>query len=165
MGQEDMQSDSVHGFLTVLAEREKDKWHFHQPKNRQYWKVNYSGCKPPCKFFIETDTAQLYLCSPLKIKVWRECRPALYRFALRLNEEIAAIKIGLGHDGNLSIMVEEPWGEQPFVTFEAAVKTLLACYRTYFGDLQLVAQDVTFAERYEDLAYADEKTPIIITTI
>jgi hypothetical protein len=71
---------------------------------------------------------------------------AVYRYLLRLNEEVSSIKFGLDHDGQLSLMIEWPLDGLTFACFEKAIRTLLASHETYYPDIQLVAQNVGLAQ-------------------
>jgi hypothetical protein len=81
------------------------------------------------------------------MQVWAECRLALYRYVLRLNEELSIAKFGLSHDGRLVLMIDWPTHNLSFSAFETAVQVLLTYYETYYPDIQLAAQDTAVARQ------------------
>jgi hypothetical protein len=140
-----MDASHIDAFLSVLQRRAPENWRWVQRAEGRYWIVRYTGCCPPCTFHIEVGPALICFHAALKMQVWAECRLAVYRYALRLNEEMAGAKFGLSYDGQLSLMVEWPCGGLTFASFETAVQTLLACYGAYCSDVRLVAQDADLA--------------------
>ena len=142
-----MSESNIGVFLSVLERREPDNWEFHQDEKNPCWKVQYKGYYPPCNFHIEQGTSFIYLHAPIDIRVWEENRFAFYRYALRLNEEISGAKFGINCEGQLALMVEWYNDQLAFVGFETAVQIVLTYYRTYYADLQLVAQDAELARQ------------------
>lgn len=140
-----MDPSHIDAFLSVLQRRDPDNWRWAQRAESGYWIVRYTGCQPPCTFYIELGPMLICFHAALGMRIWAECRLAVYRYALRLNEEMAGTKFGLSHDGRLSLMVEWPRDSLTFASFETAVQMLLAYYQTYYRDIQLVAQDVDLA--------------------
>jgi hypothetical protein len=95
---------------------------------------------------VEIGPQLVYLHAPLKLLVWPECRLAVYRYALRLNEEMSGAKLCLSPDGQISLNVEWPHEHLTPLTFETAVQILLTYFELYYVDIQLVAQDRDLAE-------------------
>jgi hypothetical protein len=142
-----MDPSHINVFLSILENREKDKWKHKYYPDAHYWKISYSGSQPPCTFHIELGSKLIYLHTDFIIQIWPGCHLAVYRYALRLNEEMSGAKIGLRQDGGLTFMVEWSREERSFASFETAVRTFLEYYRTYFPDIQLVAQDKDVAQQ------------------
>jgi hypothetical protein len=139
-----MDTGQLDVFLSVLERREPGHWRWQRIPGESCWMIMYKGT-PPCTFHIEASSACVHLHATLEIQTWAECRLAVYRYALRLNEEISGAKLGLSHDGQLALMVEFPIEDLAFARFETAVQMLLAYYQTYYSDIQLVAQDMGLA--------------------
>jgi hypothetical protein len=87
--------------------------------------------------------------APLEIQIWPECRLAIYRYALRLNEEMSGAKLSLLANGQLGMNVEWPRENLTPLLFETAVQILISYFELYYADLQLVAQDVDLAKHIE----------------
>jgi hypothetical protein len=141
-----MDTNQVDVFLSVLERREAENWEWHRYPDSNCWLGIYKGYQPPCKFHIEADDSLLYLHAEVHTQIWAECRLALYRYALRLNEELPGAKFGLNNQGQLALMIEWPLDRLTFTTFEAAVQMLLAYYQAYYHDLQMVAQNPILAQ-------------------
>jgi hypothetical protein len=139
-----MDTGHIDVFLSVLERREPQHWHWQRIPGESCWMVMYKGT-PPCKFHVEAGSAFVHLHAAIDIQIWAACRLAAYRYALRLNEEISGTKLGLNHQGQLALMVEFPIEDLAFARFESAIQMLLACYQTYYSDIQLVAQDMSLA--------------------
>lgn len=140
-----MDPSHLDAFLSALERREPDNWEWERFSGNNCWWVKYTGCLPPCQFHIEVGPVFVYLHVALGIHIWAECRLAVYRYALRLNEEISGAKFGLSHDGQLALMVGWPRDSLTFASLETAIKMLLTYYETYYPDIQQVAQDVALA--------------------
>ena len=156
-----MDTNQIDGFLSVLERREPENWDWKQYPKKGYWRAKYSGFLPPCTFYIEVGATFVYLHTTLNIHIWGECRLAVYRYLLRLNEEISGAKFGMAHNGQLTLMVERPVLALIFSEFETAVEVLLTYYQLHYADIQTVAQSVTVAQQitmYEQRARAEEAT-------
>lgn len=143
-----MDATHIDAFLGVLKNREEDKWSYNYQSKDNYWRVHYTGLqsKPlSCTFYIELGPKLMYLHAPLSIVIAPGLHLGVYRYALRLNEEMSGAKIGLSHDGKLSLMGEWPRDTQAFSDFETAIRTLLFYYATYYADIEIVAQDKDIA--------------------
>ncbi len=140
------EASHIESFLQVLEDRAPDDW-WSKYDEHGYWLVKYKGYAPPCQFHIELDAVMMYLYATLSIDIWYECRFALYRYALRLNEELSNAKFGIDPAGQLSLMVEWPRSDLNYVSFETAVQTLLNYHQAYYSDLELVAQDPDLAQQ------------------
>lgn len=141
-----MDAGHIDVFLSVLERRDPQNWQWERYPGAGCWQVTYKGYSPPCKFHIEAGPTFIYFHAAVDIHIWAECRLAVYRYALRLNEEISGAKFGLNHEGQLALMVECLRESLTFASFETAVQMLLAYYQTYHPDIQLVAQDVDLAK-------------------
>jgi hypothetical protein len=131
-------------FLTVLERREPQNWHSTRLGDKDCWAVMHRGI-PPCKFHVEANLGFVCIHAAIEIQIWAACRLAVYRFALRLNEEMSGAKFGLSHDGQLSLMVELSLDDLTYAHFENAVQILLDHYRIYYPDLQMVSQSEELA--------------------
>lgn len=142
-----MKPTRVESFLNVLEQREPDYWQWESEGD--YWRVHYGGCRPPCDFHIEIGPTMLHLHAALKVKIRTHpeliCHLAIYRYALRLNEELVGAKLGMSHNGKLSLMVDWPHASIDFSGFETAVQFLVHSFKYYYHDIQLVAQDFDLA--------------------
>ncbi len=138
-------SSYIDAFLQVLQNRDPDEW-WSRREERGHWSVKYKGWSPPCEFYIELGPTMVYLYSTLNVIIQGECRLAIYRYALRLNEEMSSAKFGLDPDRRLSLMVEWPRDNLTFASFETAVQTLVNYHKTHYLDIQLVAQDIELAK-------------------
>jgi hypothetical protein len=150
-------------YLSVLKNRDEEQWEWARNNQRSspYWFVQYTGFSPPCKFRIHLNPLMIYLyCVYDSLKIYSECRLALYRYMLRQNEELSAAKLGLSHDGKVSLMVEWPTENLSFPTFDTLVRLLLNYHQIYFNDIQLVAQDIELKDHLLELdRYSYEEVP------
>ena len=131
--------------LNNMQARAPDVWKWGPNKQGAFWIVYYTGFQPPCKFYVEVGQHFIYLHAPLEINIWPECRLAVYRYALRLNEEMSGAKLCLSPGGLLSLNVEWPHENLTPLAFETAIQVLLSYFKLYYADIQLVAQDVDLA--------------------
>jgi hypothetical protein len=135
--------------LNNMKTRNPNLWRWGPGKQDAYWIVQYTGYQPPCRFYIEVGPNFIYLHAPLEIQIWPECRLAIYRYALRLNEEMSGAKLSLLANGQLGMNVEWPRENLTPLLFETAVQILISYFELYYADLQLVAQDVDLAKHIE----------------
>ena len=107
-------ASSLRGFLAVMKKQAPDEWDWAEPEQTSalpdlFWcVVTYQASRPPFRFFVEFNEEILcvqYLL-PADTRIHPDCCLALYRILLRLNEELALVKFGLTHQGNITLMGE-----------------------------------------------------------
>jgi hypothetical protein len=142
--------------LNNMKARDPDLWRWGPGKQAAYWNVHYTGYQPPCRFYIEAGQNFIYLHAPLEIRVWPECRLALYRYVLRQNEEMSGAKFSLLADCQLALNVEWPRENLTPVALETAIQILITYFELYYADIQSVAQDVDLARYIESKEVNDQ---------
>jgi hypothetical protein len=141
------ESSYISAFLAVLHNSAPNEWNEARYDKRGCWTVEYKSV-PPCVFHVEVGPTMVYLHSTVDVSVDPGCQLALYRYALRLNEEMSIARFGLDFSGKLSLMVECPRAGLTFASFESAARILVNYYKIHYPDIQLIAQeDVNLAKR------------------
>ena len=100
-----------------------------------------AGPMPTANFRVEIGPFFITFYAEIELAVWAECRLALYRYALRQNEEMINCRLALTQAGDLAFIVEWPRDELDRHELRDRGAILLTYYETCYPNLQLIAQD------------------------
>ncbi len=137
------QSHHINTYLRVLHTREETMWDILERKADQaYWEVKYHGVEPQLTLRIELGPRLLHFHTTLQgLAFYRDNCLALYRYLLRLSDEMSVVKWGVTHEGIVTLSADWPTENPSFGEFETALRLFINYYRLYYDDVQLVAQD------------------------
>lgn len=156
-----------HTITRYLRMLEPEGWAYQQaPADRPlWWKAAVKTKRSKLEVYLCLNDDCLTVQAPISVRVDAACAGALWRYLLRLNNEMRLVKFSLDAEEQvyLSAEVTLPVASGPAFT---DLKSVLTAFRTYFDEyhreIELLAANRTLAEAWLSLQPRVEELPIDI---
>ena len=157
-------------FLKVMQQQSPGEWTWNRVAESQFWYVDHESSYPPMQFLIEFNDEMLYAQYLLRdFRIRADCWLALYRFLLRLNEELSLVKLGLNYRGQITMMGELPGTQFSLDTFQNLLRLMVYYLEKLYWEIGIVAvsEDLAmFLTQEEDtLAVFDNIIRSLVQTV
>lgn len=131
--------------------------------NDLWWKALYKTSRSKLEVYLSLNDDCLTAQAPLSVRLQTACEGALWRYLLRLNNEMRLVKFTLDAEGQLYLSAEVPLPMAAGPAF-GDFKAVLTAFRTYFEqfhrEVELLAENQTLAEAWLSLLPRAEE-PVI----
>lgn len=149
----------ISAYLNVIERRDERRWSWSYAETAGYWHVKCTGILPVCEIHLTLDGPSLCLQTDVgDFRARSECRPALWRFLLRLNDELPVVKFGLTENGKITLMAEAVAGQISLATVEELLELVIAVFLRYRREIELLAAEGELAELLESLGEPEKRT-------
>ena len=136
----------ISAFFQVVEGQAQGGWSWTYHEEKHYWKATYARSLPPCEIFAEINGACLCLQMEFgELRVRPECRTAFQFLLLRLNDDLAVVKFGLGRTGQVTLMAEVPAVQVTLAVFADLLRAIVAVAGQYRREVELLATDPSLA--------------------
>lgn len=156
-----------HVVTRYLRMLELEGWKSQQAPGSEtlWWKAMFKTTRSKLEVFLCLNDDCLTVQAPVRVTLDPHCHGALWRYLLRLNNEMRLAKFTLDADGQLYLSAEVPMPIAAGPAF-ADVKAVLTAFRTYFEqfhrEIELLAANQMLADAWLSLLPRAEELPIQI---